>query len=105
VDYGHKVDFHLAHHVDVSEAISYLAQQLHCNSWYVACHHEHLFVFRLAQGSSDHYAVRVECNAPVEKGVYHGSRARSFSISPLHNEVNLTDKEVSELHAGLAGLK
>jgi hypothetical protein len=105
MEHGHKVDFPLAHHVDVGEAISYLVHQLECDNWYVACHHEHLFVFRLTLGSADKYAVKLECTAPVEKGVYHGSKAWFLSISPLHNSANLTEDEVKRLEAGLAALK
>jgi hypothetical protein len=105
VDHAHKVDVRLAHHVDVSEAISYLIHELGCDSWYVACHHDHLFVFRLTRDSTDRFAVRFECTAPVEKGIYHGSKAWSLSLSPLHDETCLTEEKVKQLQAGLAELK
>ena len=81
MDHAHKVDVPLAHTVDVSEATKCLLHQLDCDDWYVACHHEHLFVFHLTQGAVDRYAVSYQCTSPVEKGFIvparHG-RCRSF---------------------------
>ena len=104
MDHEHKVDVRLSHHVDVSQAIDYLKGELGCDSWYVACHHEHLFVFRLTRDSADRFAVRVECTAPVEKGIYYGSKAWSLSLSPLHHESSLTEEKIQQIQAGLAGL-
>lgn len=104
MEHAHKLDVPLAHHVDVSEALHYLVQELGCDSWYVACHHEHLYVFRLTQGAQDRYAVRVECDDPVEKGVYRGSKAWSLSLSPLHNEADLGFLDLKRLESGLAEL-
>jgi hypothetical protein len=105
MDHAHKVDVPLAHHVDVSEAINYLVAQLACDNWYVACHHEHLFVVRLTKDTADKFAVRFECTAPVEKGIYHGSKAWSLSINLLHNEASLPEDMVIQLQRGLAELR
>ena len=104
MDHAHKMDVHLAHHVDVSAALKLLVDQLGCDNWYVACHHEHLFVFRLTSGSTDKFAVRFECTAPVEKGVYHDSKAWSLSISPLHDQSELSETQLKQMQTGLAGL-
>jgi hypothetical protein len=104
MDHTHKVDVPLAHRVDVSEATKYLLHQLHCDDWYVACHHDHLFVFRLTQGRVDRYAVCYQCTSPVEKGIYHGSKAWSMSIVPLRGEANLPEDTLREIKARLAEL-
>jgi hypothetical protein len=105
VDHAHQVDIRLAHHVSVSEAVNYLVRELGCDAWYVACHHDHLFVLRLTGASADRFALRFECTAPVEKGIYHDSRAWSLSISPLHDETSLSESQAKHLQAGLAELK
>jgi hypothetical protein len=104
MDHEHKVDIMLPHPVDVSEATKYLLHQLDCDEWYVACHHEHLFVLHLTQAAVDRYAVRFECTSPVEKGIYHGSKAWSMSIIPLRGEDNLQEERVKEIRARLAEL-
>ncbi len=104
MEHGHKYEVRLAHHVDVSEALRYLIGQLGCNNWYVACHHERLFVFRLTSGSVDKFAACFECTAPVEKGIYHDSKAWSLSLSPLHEQPALSEKQLRALEAGLAQL-
>ena len=104
MDRAHHTDVRLAHPVNVSQALRYITHQLGCENWYVACHHEHLFVFRLAQGTEDKYAVRFECTSPVEKAVYHDSKAWSLSISPLHAQTQLTDEQIGRLRTGLAEL-
>jgi hypothetical protein len=105
MDHAHKLDIQLTRHIDVSEALHYLIKQLGCDNWYAACHHEHLFVFRLTKGTVDKFAVRVECTAPVEKGVYHGSKAWSLSISPLHDQVDLEAGQARALQQGLAEIE
>ena len=102
MDPARNVDFSLAHPVDVSQALQHLAHHLGCENWYVVCHHERLFVFRLTQGAKDRYAVKIECSAPMEKGVYHGSKTSSFAITPLHAQMPLTSEQVTELRAGMA---
>jgi hypothetical protein len=102
MDHAHKIDVPLAHQVDVSESIHFLLQLLGCENWYVACHHERLFVVRLTRGHADRFAVRFECTAPVEKGIYHGSKAWSLSISPLHDEAGLSSEMIKQVQAGLA---
>lgn len=104
MDQAHKVDVELVQHVDVNAAVNYLLQQLGCDNWYVACHHEHLFVIRLTTGPANRFAVLFEGTSPVEKGIYDGSKAWSLSICPLHNEAGLTGEMVKHLQAGLAAL-
>jgi hypothetical protein len=104
MDQAHKFDVPLAHQVDVSEALHYLVKELGCDDWYVACHHDHLFVFRLKQGSQDCYAVRIECHEPVEKGVFHQAKAWSLSISMLPHELARPSLNVKQLERGLARL-
>ena len=50
MDHAHKFDVLLAHEVDVSKAARFLLHQLDCDHWYVACHHEHQFVYHLTKG-------------------------------------------------------
>jgi hypothetical protein len=104
MDHAHRVEVPLEHPLEVTEVLHYLQQELGCQSWYVACHHDHLFVFRLTKESRDRYAVSVECSGPTEKGVYHGSKTRSLSISPLHDASSLEPEDVKRLEAGLANL-
>ena len=82
MDHAHKVDVLLAHELDVGKATNFLLHQLDCDHWYVACHHEALFVYHLTKGAEDRYAVSFQCTPPVEHGIYHGSRAWSLSIIP-----------------------
>ncbi len=104
MEHAHKVDVPLAHRVELDEATKYLLYKLDCDSWYVACHHEHLFVLHLTKGEVDQYAARFECNPPVEKGVFHTSRAWSLSIVPLAGQENLSQSAVKELRTALAAL-
>jgi hypothetical protein len=104
MDHAPKMDIHLAHHIDVSAALKFLVHELGCESWYVACHHEHLFVFRLTSGTTDKFAVRFECTAPVEKGIYHDSKAWSLSISALHYQPELGEQELKQIQTGLEAL-
>ena len=104
MDHTHKVDVPLAHSVDVSEATKCLLQQLGCDDWYVAHHHDHLFVFHLTRGGADKYAVSFQCRSPVEKGIYHGSKAWSVSIIPLQSEDALPEDAVRAIKSQLAAL-
>ncbi len=105
MDHAHKVDVLLAHEVDVSNATKFLLPQLDCDHWYVACHHEALFVYHLRKGGEDRYAVSFQCTAPVEKGIYHGSRAWSLSIIPLHGVEALPEAKEQAIKDGLTALK
>ena len=104
MDHTHKVDVSLAHSVDVSEATKCLLQQLGCDDWYVARHHDHLFVFHFARGGVDKYAVTYQCTSPVEKGIYHGSKAWSVSLIPLRPEDALPEDAIKSIKAQLAEL-
>ena len=104
MDHAHKVDVLLPHEVDVSKATQLLLHQLDCDRWYVACHREHVFVYHLSKGAEDRYAVSFDCTPPVEKGIYHGSRAWSLSIIPLHGVEALTEAKENEIKAGLAAV-
>jgi hypothetical protein len=57
MDHAHRFDVLLAHEVDVSKVATFLLHQLDCDHWYVACHHENLFVYRLTKRAEDRYAV------------------------------------------------
>lgn len=104
MDHAHKVDVLLAHEVDVGNATQILLHQLDCDRWYVACHRDHLFVYHLAKGAEDRYAVSFDCTPPVEKGIYHGSRAWSLAIIPLHNVGALPESKEHEIKSSLASL-
>ena len=104
MDHAHKVEVPLDHQVDVNQAAQYLLRQLGCDHWYVACHQEHLFVFRLAKEALEKYAVSFRCTPPVEKGIYHGSKAWSISIIPLRVQDDLPDNRVKEISEGLTHL-
>ena len=104
MDHPHRMDLLPAHEVDVSKATQILLQQLECDRWYVACHHEHVFVYHLAKGSQDRYAVSFDCTPPVEKGIYHGSRAWSLSIIPLHGVEALPESKRTEIMTRLEGV-
>ncbi|MGO8927071.1 MAG: hypothetical protein ACLQU3_09310 [Limisphaerales bacterium] len=104
MNHTYKVDVLLAHEVDVSKATRFLLHQLDCDDWYVACHQESLFVYHLTKGATDRYAVSFQCTPPVEKGIYHGSRAWSLSIIPLHGGEALPEAKENEIKGGLAEL-
>ncbi len=103
MEHTHRVDVPLAHRVDVTQATKYLLQRLNCEGWYVACHHDHLFVVHLTKGGMDHYAVRFECTPPVEKAIYHPSMAWSLSVIPLGGQQDVPEDTVKEIRAVLAG--
>lgn len=104
MDHAHRVDVVLAHEVDVSKATKFLLHQMGCDNWYVACHQETQFVYHLTRGTEDRYAVSFQCTAPVAGGIYHGSRAWSLSIIPLHGVVALSEAKEQEIKAGLAAM-
>ncbi len=100
----HKVAVPLVHRVEVTAVLHYLSHHLHCDGWYVAAHREHLFVFHLTAGEQKRFAVCVECTAPVEKGIYHGSTASSVSVLSLGDEPELSPDELKQIRAGLGSL-
>ncbi len=104
MEHTHKVDVPLTHQVDMGEAARYLVHKLGCDSWYVACHHDHFFVLHLSRSARDRYAARFECTSPVDKGIYHGGRAWSLAIVPLQPEEDLNPDMVKQIKAGLAEL-
>ena len=109
MDHAHKIDVPLVHLVDVNHAVQFLLPKLDCDSWCVACHHdpthEHQFVFHLTKNGVDRFAVSFECTPPVDKAIYHGSKAWVLSIIPLHSEGSLREEVVKEIKAGLAALR
>ncbi len=104
MNHAHKVEVPLVHHVDVSKAMQVLLGQLGCDHWYVACHHEHLFVYHLTKSGQDRYAACFECTPPVEKGIYHGSKAWGLSLIPLAAGQSMGQKELQQISSGLASL-
>ena len=104
MEHTHKIDVPLAHHVEVGAAVKYLLEALDCDDWYVAWHQEHLFVYHLTKGGMDKYAARFEGTAPVEKGIYHGSKAWALSLVPLGHELDLTQERAKELGIELGRL-
>jgi hypothetical protein len=46
----------------------------------------------------------MECTEPIEKAVYHDSKAWALSISPLHHESALSAEQVKQLELALAAL-
>jgi len=100
----HKVLLMSGHNVEMTAATRYLQQHLGCDDWYVACHHEHLFVVHLTKGGVKKYALCFEGTPPVEKGIYHGSLSSSISIVPLGSEHDLPKEVLAEMKAGLEQL-
>ncbi len=100
----HKHCVPLIHRVGVTEALQFLLHRLRCDNWYVAAQREHLFVFHLTEANRKRYAVCFECTTPVDKAVYHGSRASSLSILPLDDEPELSAAALSEIRGGLSEL-
>ena len=101
-EHGHKFDFRLAHPAEVSQVLHVLLQNLGCDHWYVACHREHLFVYHLTSHGVDRYAACFQCTPPVDKGIYHGSKAREFSIIPLAAGHSLGPNEVEQIETVFA---
>ena len=100
----HKVTVPLGHRIEATEAIHYLLHRLDCDSWYVACHREHLYVLHLTKGNVKRYAVCFEGTAPVDKGICHASLASSISVLPLGSEHDLAEETAKEIKLGLLGL-
>jgi len=101
---AHKIAVPLAHKLDVSKAAQLLLLQLDCDSWHVACHHDHQLVCRLAKGAVDRYVVDFQCTPAVDKAIYHGSKTWALSIIPLSGAQGLPETKVEEIKAGLARL-
>jgi hypothetical protein len=99
-----RVTLSLPHHLDVSRATQYLTLQLNCDGWHVGCRHDHQVVVQLTRGGVARYGISFECSPAIEKAVYHGSRAWSLTIIPLHGQDNLLADKVTALKAGLAEL-
>jgi hypothetical protein len=102
MEHARKVEVPLAHHVEVSKAIEVLLHQLGCNHWYVACQREHLFVYHLTRAGADRYAACFQCTPPVEKGIYHGSKAWALSLIPLPPAESFRESEIKQISAVLA---
>lgn len=105
MDHLNKVEFRLSHHADVAELANHLLPLLECDDWYVACQHEHLLVLQFSKAGSHRYAVRIECTAPVEKGIFHGSKACSFSLLPLGGGGALSPEVVAGIKTSLGHLQ
>ena len=99
-----RVTLSLPHHLDVSQVTQRLTHQLDCDGWHVGCRHDHQVVVQLTRGGVARYGVSYECSPAVEKAVYHGSRAWSLTIIPLHGSDNLTAEKVTAIKASLAEL-
>ena len=99
-----RVTFSLPHHLDVSRATQYLLHHLDCDGWHVGCRHDHQMVVQLTRAGVASYGVSYECSPPVEKAVYHGSRAWALTLIPLHGKDNLPAEKVAAIKAGLAEL-
>ena len=101
---GHKTDLRLPHRIDVGEAANCLLGPLDCDGWHVACQHDHLLVIQFSKAGAHEYAVRFECSAPVEKGIFHGSKAWSLCIIPLRDNPVVPTK-LAEIKLGLEQLE
>ena len=101
----HTADIRPEHRVEVSQASQYLLAALDCDEWHVACRHDQLQVIQLSRQGRQKYAVRFECTAPVEKGIYHGSKAWLLSIQPLEPNDRLPAAKLAEIKAGLLKLE
>jgi hypothetical protein len=104
MDLAHKIEVSLVHPVEVSRAANCLVHELECDSWFVACRREHLYVLHLNQGGEHKFAVSFECTSPVDKGIYHDPKAWSLRITPLHSEDSLSEARILQIKAGLAEL-
>jgi hypothetical protein len=104
MEHAHKVDVPLTHHVEVSRAVQLLLQHLQCDHWYIACQREHLFIYHFTKAGMDHYAACFQCNPPVDKGIYHGSKAWALSLIPLSAGETVSQDELHRLSTGLASL-
>lgn len=102
MEHAHKINVPLPHPVDVDHTTHFLLPRLGCDSWYVACHQEHRFVHRLRHAGADRYALCYDCTPPVEKGIYHGSKAWTLSIIALRGVEDLSEEKVREVSAALS---
>ncbi|PYK10380.1 MAG: hypothetical protein DME65_10175 [Verrucomicrobia bacterium] len=71
----------------------------------VACRLDHLLIVQLSRQGRNEYAVRFECTSPVEKVIYHGSKAWSLAIIPLHDQKELSPGKMVERKSGLSCLE
>jgi hypothetical protein len=101
----HRIEFLPGHLVDVSQASHRLLQELHCDDWFVASRNEHQCVVRLLRAGVPHYAVSFQCAPCVDKAIFHGSRAWSVSIIPLHGEDVLLPEALHRVKASLTAPK
>jgi hypothetical protein len=104
MDHSQKVDVPLDHQVEIGRAAKYLVGELDCDSWYVACRRENLFVLHLNRQGVHKFALSFECSSPVDKAIYHDPKAWALRITPLHSQDSLTETRILELKAGLARL-
>lgn len=102
---SHTVDIRPSHRIEVGEVAKYLLSLLDCDEWHVACQHDHLQIIHLSRHGRQKYAVRFECTAPMEKGIYHGSKAWSLSLVPLSPDDQLSSGTLAEIRAGLLALE
>ncbi len=65
---------------------------------------DHQLVIRLTRGSVAKYAVCFQCRPEVEKAVYHSSRAWAVSVTPLQNEDNLNNEQITALETSLGAI-
>jgi hypothetical protein len=105
VENAQTVEIRPCHRIEVGEAAKYLLAALDCDEWFVACRHDHLIVIQLSSHGLHKYAVRFECTSPVDKAIYHGSKAWCLSILPLHDTDDLTAGKMTEIKDGLAKLE
>lgn len=99
------VEIRPCHRIEVGEAARYLLAALDCDEWFVACQHDHLLIIELRRQGRNEYAVRFECTSPVDKAIYHGSKAWVISIFALHEPGDLPPSKLKEIKAGLANLE
>lgn len=105
MEHSQTVEIRPCHRIEVGEAAKYLLAALDCDEWFVACRHDHLLVIQLSQQGRHKYAVRFECTSPVDKAIYHGSKAWSISIVPLREKEDLPPSKLEAIRAGLANLQ
>ena len=96
-----RVAISLPHHLDVALATRCLLPHLNCDDWHVTCRHEHQMVVQLTRGSGVKFGISFDCSPPVEKAVYHGSRAWALTVIPLHGQDNLTAVTIAAIKAAL----
>jgi hypothetical protein len=97
MEHAHRIEVPLVHQVEVGKATQVLLHHLDCDGWYVACHREHQYVYHLTRHGADKYAVCFQCTPPVEKGIYHGSKAWALSVIPLHGVEPIAEAKLQQL--------